>query len=91
MKTTIQIVSAFVVAAVLYIQSICVVAGEVPSLVADVEAGKLPPTEQRLPETPRVINLSATNREIGRYSGELHLLMGSVRDIRQMVVYGYAR
>ncbi|MDJ0958905.1 MAG: ABC transporter substrate-binding protein [Arenicellales bacterium] len=91
MKTTIQLVSAFVVAAVLYIQSNCVVAGEVPSLVADVEAGKLPPKEQRLPETPRVIDLSATNREIGRHGGDLNLLMGKVRDIRQMVVYGYAR
>ena len=59
--------------------------------MADVEGGKLPPKEERLPETPRVIDLSATNREVGRHGGDLNLLMGKVRDIRQMVVYGYAR
>ena len=91
MKTKTQLVSAFVVAALTYLQPSLVAAGEVPSLVPDVEAGKLPPKEQRLPETPRVINLAATNREIGRHGGDLNLLMGKVRDIRQMVVYGYAR
>ena len=91
MKTTIQLVSAFVVGALLCIQSSPAEAGEVPSLMADVEAGQLPPKEERLPESPRVVNLSDTGREVGRHGGELQLLMGKVRDIRQMVVYGYAR
>lgn len=66
-------------------------AGEVPGLVAEVESGKLPPQEQRLPKTPRVVNLAESGRKIGRYGGSLQLIMGKTRDIRQMVVYGYAR
>jgi peptide/nickel transport system substrate-binding protein len=30
-------------------------------------------------------------QEVGQYSGQLRLLMAKVRDLRQMVVYGYAR
>jgi len=67
------------------------IAGEVPSLVVDVEAGKLPAVNERLPEIPRVINLVDTGRKIGRYGGDLNLLMGKTRDIRQMVIYGYSR
>ena len=64
---------------------------EVPKFVADVESGKLPPLNERLPEIPRVINLSESGREIGRHGGDLHMIMGKTRDIRQMVIYGYAR
>ena len=39
----------------------------------------------------RVIELAASGRKLGRYGGDLNLLMGKTRDIRQMVVYGYAR
>jgi len=67
------------------------IAGEVPSFVADVEAGRLPPLAERLPEMPRVINLAETGRTVGRYGGDLNMIMGKTRDIRQMVVYGYAR
>jgi len=66
-------------------------AAEVPSLQADVDAGRLPPKAQRLPENPRVIDLAASGRKLGRYGGDLNLLMGKTRDIRQMVVYGYSR
>jgi peptide/nickel transport system substrate-binding protein len=66
-------------------------AAEVPSLQADVDAGRLQPKAQRLPENPRVIELAASGRKLGRYGGDLNLLMGKTRDIRQMVVYGYAR
>ena len=68
-----------------------VVAGEIPSLEPDVASGKLPPKEERLPENPRVIDLSATDRLLGRYGGDMHIIMGKTRDIRQMVVYGYSR
>lgn len=66
-------------------------AGEIPSLVPDVESGKLPPVQERLPATPRVIGLTDTDRTVGRYGGDMHMIMGKTRDIRQMVVYGYAR
>lgn len=66
-------------------------AGEIPSLEQDVESGKLPPKEERLPDNPRVMDLSETGRTIGRYGGDLQIIMGKTRDIRQMVVYGYSR
>ena len=66
-------------------------AAEVPKFVDAVESGKLPPLNERLPEIPRVINLSESGREIGRHGGDLHMIMGKTRDIRQMVIYGYAR
>ncbi len=47
----------------------------------------LPPVAERLPENPRVV----TDREIGRYGGDLRLIMASSRDTRLMTVYGYAR
>jgi len=47
----------------------------------------LPPVAERLPTVPRVI----TGKEIGRYGGNLRLLMASSRDTRMMTVYGYAR
>ncbi len=64
---------------------------ETPSLAADVAAGKLPPVAQRLPETPRVLDLQAMGREVGKPGGVIHMLMGSPKDIRMMTVYGYAR
>lgn len=64
---------------------------ETPSLAAEVTAGKLPPVEKRLPETPRVVDLKAMGRELGNPGGTIHMLMGSPKDIRMMTVYGYAR
>src|SRR5690348_14776460 len=64
---------------------------EPPSLAADVASGKLPPLAQRLPAKPRVIDMSRPGWATGRYGGELRMLMAKDRDIRMMVVYGYAR
>src|SRR6185312_8366107 len=64
---------------------------EPPSLAADVASGKLPPLAQRLPATPRVVDISRPGWATGRYGGELRMLMAKDRDIRMMVVYGYAR
>jgi len=68
-----------------------VAADEPPSLAADVASGKLPPLAQRLPATPRVVDISRPGWATGRYGGELRMLMAKDRDIRMMVVYGYAR
>ncbi len=64
---------------------------ETPSLAAEVAAGNLPPVAQRLPQTPRVIDLKEMGREVGKPGGAIHMLMGSPKDIRMMTVYGYAR
>ena len=66
-------------------------AEEPPSLAADVASGKLPPLEQRLPKTPCVVDISRPGWATGRYGGELRMLMAKDRDIRMLVVYGYAR
>lgn len=64
---------------------------ESPVLSEQVAAGTLPPLEQRLPSAPYVDPMNQPWQEVGRYGGRLRLLMAKVRDLRQMVVYGYAR
>ncbi len=64
---------------------------EPPVLQARVKASKLPPIAQRLPLHPRLIDLSRENKQPGRYGGTLRLLMGKAKDIRRLVIYGYAR
>lgn len=64
---------------------------ETPALEADVQAGKLPPVGQRLPATPRVVDLAAMGRKPGRPGGAIRMLMGGQNDIRMMTLYGYSR
>lgn len=68
---------------------------EAPIETADladlVKARKLPPVAERLPRVPRRVDLKSMGREPGRHGGELRMLMGDVKDLRQMVVYGYSR
>lgn len=64
---------------------------EPPSLVDAVQAGKLPPVDERLPENPNVVDLTELGREPGQHGGMLRTLVGRAQDTRMMVVYGYAR
>ena len=64
---------------------------ETPSLAVRIASGELPPVEQRLPGRPSVVALDANGLAPGRHGGELRLLMGRAKDVRLMVVYGYAR
>ncbi|HUN69145.1 MAG TPA: ABC transporter substrate-binding protein [Burkholderiales bacterium] len=63
---------------------------EPPALAEEVKAGKLPPVAKRVPETPLVVKF-ATGTEPGQYGGSLNMLIGRSRDVRMLVVYGYAR
>ncbi len=63
---------------------------EPPYFAADVAAGRLPPVADRLPDPPLLEEMDG-GRTIGRYGGTLNLLMARSKDVRQMVVYGYAR
>ncbi len=63
---------------------------ETSSLVELVESGKLPPIDDRLPEDVQVAQLRP-NQVPGEHGGEMRLLMGKQKDIRQIVIYGYAR
>ena len=63
-----------------------------PAMLAPlVAAGTLPPVFQRLPVSPMIADMSPKWRSPGRHGGELRLLMGRSKDIRMLVVYGYAR
>lgn len=63
---------------------------ESPVLAGQVSAGKLPPVGERLPEKPFVVRMDG-GRTAGKYGGALDILMARSKDVRQMVVYGYAR
>ena len=63
---------------------------EEPPLLQDaVKSGKLPPMSERLPKVPLAVPFG--DRAPGKYGGDLRMLMAKDRDIRMMVVYGYAR
>ena len=64
---------------------------ETPMLRDEVAAGKLPPVQERVPRTPLVVVLDGKSAEPGRHGGTLHMLIGRSRDVRLLVVYGYAR
>jgi peptide/nickel transport system substrate-binding protein len=64
---------------------------ETPYFASDVAAGKLPPLAARLPQEPRVVNLAALGRKVGKPGGTWRLLMGDQRDLRMMTIYSYAR
>lgn len=64
---------------------------ETPGLAEDVAAGRLPPVEKRIPLEPNVMSLEWPNTRIGRHGGDLRTLIVRSRDVRYMVVTGYAR
>ncbi len=57
----------------------------------EVTAGNMPPVSQRLPHVPLVVDLAAKGRAFGQQGGTLNTMVTRSKDIRQMVVYGYAR
>ena len=63
---------------------------ETPMFADKVKAGELPGVAERLPREPSVVHF-AGSRQIGRPGGELRSLIGRAKDVRLLVVYGYAR
>jgi len=57
----------------------------------EVDAGDLPPVADRLPRDALVVDLEAKGRAFGTQGGTLRTLVSRSKDVRQMVVYGYAR
>ncbi len=64
---------------------------ETPMLKEAVAAGKLPAVGQRVPQVPLVAKFDRASAEPGRHGGTLNMLIGRARDVRMLVVYGYAR
>jgi len=63
---------------------------ETPSLEAQVEAKTLPPVGERLPAAPRV-SVSGPNLSVGKPGGDIRMLVTRDKDVRMLIVYGYAR
>ena len=51
----------------------------------------LPPVSERVPDEPLVVDLSARGRTEGVHGGDLDTIIGRVKDIRLINVWGYAR
>jgi peptide/nickel transport system substrate-binding protein len=62
---------------------------ETPYFQAQVASGKLPPIAQRIPQQAFIDKIS--NDPKIQPGGQLNILMAKTKDIRHMVVYGYAR
>ncbi len=60
---------------------------ETPVFIERIASGELPPVARRLPDEPSVAEMET----LGRHGGQMRLLMGRAKDIRLLVVYGYAR
>lgn len=63
---------------------------ETPMLAEAVAKGELPPVAERVPAEPQVVKLDGY-KSPGRHGGDLRMLISRAKDIRLMVVYGYAR
>ena len=64
---------------------------EPPYFAETVASGELPAVEQRLPRQPAVAHFNDGEMSPGKHGGTLRMLMGKTKDIRMMMVYGYAR
>ena len=61
-----------------------------PSLDAEVASGRLPPVEERIPDEPFVFT-PGNGRSLGVQGGDWRMLVSRAKDVRLLVVYGYAR
>lgn len=64
---------------------------ETPALAAKVAKGDLAPVAERLPQIPLRVNLGGADTAPGQHGGQLRTLISNPRDVRHMVVLGYAR
>ena len=60
-------------------------------LDAAIAAGDLPDVDDRLPKTPRVVNIGDLGGTPGRHGGELRILIGRQKDVRLVPIFGYSR
>jgi len=88
MKQILVLVKTFIILFTMFGMAI---AGEIPMFKERVKSGKLPPMAERLPINPLMIEFEESGKTIGRYGGDLRLLMGRAKDIGQITAYTYAR
>lgn len=63
---------------------------ETPSLQSRVDGKELPPVAERLPALPRV-SVSGPDISVGKHGGDIRMLVTRDKDVRLLIVYGYAR
>ncbi len=63
---------------------------ETPYFEKKIKAGELPPVAERLPAEPAVV-IFGGETAIGKHGGNIRTLIGRAKDVRYMVVWGYAR
>ena len=56
-----------------------------------VASGEMDKAALRIPKTPLIVDLEAKGRTFGTQGGTLRTMVTRSKDVRQMVVYGYAR
>lgn len=87
----------FLAAVLALISNLPATAGTIPDLLessfwkSEVDSGNLPPVQDRIPQEPLIVDLPAKGRAFGKQGGTLRTMVTRSKDIRQMVVYGYAR
>ncbi len=64
---------------------------ETPMFEAAVTAGKMPAVADRLPRRPSIVSFDGRAKKAGRHGGELRTAIIRAKDVRLLVVYGYAR
>jgi peptide/nickel transport system substrate-binding protein len=64
---------------------------ETPVLMHPVGEGQLPPVAERAPAEPLIVDIEGKGRRVGQHGGTIRTIVGRAKDVRMMVVYGYAR
>ena len=64
---------------------------ETPFFAENVARGEMPRAAERVPAEPRVVDLAAKGRRVGRPGGSIVTLVSRARDIRYLSAYAYAR
>lgn len=64
---------------------------EPPFLAEQLAQGLLPPTAERLPRDPLVVDPAARGRSLGRHGGAIVTLIARARDVRYLSTYSYTR
>ncbi len=64
---------------------------EAPELAARVKQGTLPPIGERLPSDLAFAEIETYGGRVGRYGGDWRSLVYRAKDVRMILIYGYAR
>lgn len=64
---------------------------ETPLFADRVKTGEMPSVAERAPTEPMIVDIESRGRQVGKQGGTLRTLISKGKNIRYMVVWGYAR